>query len=347
MSETNIKKNTTMSSGGESIEKSLSASEQDTNQETNLTGATAPVTPDKPSVTANEASPMPNVQAENAHDEAQPESNAKLAAELQENTQLAVDCLAKGIESGKYLSTIHKKPQRLYQYRIDPKTQKGYIWEDYCTDVLRISVQYANRKIAAWENREMVRPHISPQDFAELPLTTSPWVELGKRPENEQIEVIKGIIAEFRKDGKSLGRLTASDIMDFQINKQDEPSEGDNYDDDEGTVNAGDTDDTSAFDEPVDVAQMANDVRNGKPTDYSRLSPVNREELRTKLEAMLEESREVQNNIETFLKELDSDADQGTDQGTEQDSEQDAGLPGEGETKVSVSHLPQKKETKL
>ena len=95
---------------------------------------------------------------------------------LQENEQNAIDCIAKGIEAGKYLNAI--RDDNLYVHRINPKTQKSYTWEAYCYDVLKVSLQYVDRKIIAWETREMVKRQIDKDIFDELPLTVSIWVEL-------------------------------------------------------------------------------------------------------------------------------------------------------------------------
>ena len=338
MTETFVK-NTIKQSECESIEKPSPTSHQDSTQATNPTGTAAKTPAERKQDTGlagattsasketvkheatvttesqlNDGGQVMNDSTNVKHDESQQGPNVKFK-ELLQNEQNAIECITKGIDAGKYLKAI--RDDGLYVLRINPKTQRPFTWEDYCNDVLKVSIQYVDRKILAWITREKIKPQIDKKFFDELPLTISMWVELHKRAEGERIKVLKGLITEFDEEGKSLGSLKARDIRDFQIHAvHNDFSEEDNEDDDEGIE---ETDEVAIdSDEPMDIVQMADDVRHGKTTDISRLSPVNRKELRTKLEAMLEESREVQNNIETFLKELETDTDQSSEQGIEE-----------------------------
>ena len=238
------------------------------------------------------------------------------AEELPECEQKVRDGVRGSLDTvGKYLCAIRDK--KLYTHRINPNTGKPYTWEEYCPDVLKISVQYADRKMAAWKTREKVKRHIDEKVFDELPLTTSPWVELSRRDENEQVDVIQGLISKSREENVPLGRLKASDVRDFQINTvvQDEPSDEGNYDDEDDEE--GGLDDSDAIpEEPMAIKKIAQDVANGRTIDFTSLSPANCEELRKELENMLEENKKeieerkkVQSSIESFLKMLDDEAD--------------------------------------
>lgn len=270
--------------------------QEDTQQEPSSQEASPHGTSDKPQSAVSQSK--------------EPDGEQQKAEELAECEQKVRDCVRNGLDTvGKYLCAIHDG--KLYAHRINPKTEESYTWEDYCTDVLKISVQYADRKIAAWKTREKVKPYIDEQDYDELPLTTAPWVEVSRRDKNEQVDVIKGLISKFKKENIPLGRMKASDVRDFQLNEvEQDDSTDDDVDDEEGSLDDSD----AVSEEPMSLDQMADYVANGIPTDFTRLSPLNREELRKKLEDMLDENCKVQEHIKTALKELDNDAEQTTDQ---------------------------------
>ena len=259
--------------------------------------------------------PQPAVSQSKEPDGKSKQETETQSADLETNTQLALNALKSGIGAGEHFLNIRKN--ELYNQRQNPKTQKAYTWPAYCRDFFGISIQYADRLMNGWTARNQMSNEIDEKDFNELPVTVNFWVELDKIPEAERGIVLRNLITQFKEKGKSLRRLRAKDILECQIDDEDDELSDDGNEVEEADE-ADENDEITGTEPNMDLDQMVEDVKAGRHPVHTDLAAASRMALRSKLEETLEESKKVQSNIESFLQMLDDEAEDEAKKGSEQ-----------------------------